>query len=127
MTNDALRTILPVAGWGDECAREVEITVQLGGTFVRYLEIEFGELLLIERDTYILFTLQSRRAKGRLGDPSTLGNERGIALGGLYREVTFRSGLAPSRPSNFQLGICDIALGLGLTRVEHDQGALGDL
>jgi len=26
MTNDALRTILPVAGWGDERAREVEIT-----------------------------------------------------------------------------------------------------
>src|SRR4029079_6769538 len=29
MTNDALRTILPVAGWGDDRAREVEIT---GGT-----------------------------------------------------------------------------------------------
>jgi crotonobetainyl-CoA:carnitine CoA-transferase CaiB-like acyl-CoA transferase len=29
MTNDALRTILPLAGWGDERAREVEIT---GGT-----------------------------------------------------------------------------------------------
>jgi crotonobetainyl-CoA:carnitine CoA-transferase CaiB-like acyl-CoA transferase len=29
MTNDALRTILPVAGWGDERAREVEMT---GGT-----------------------------------------------------------------------------------------------
>jgi crotonobetainyl-CoA:carnitine CoA-transferase CaiB-like acyl-CoA transferase len=26
MTNDALRTILPVAGWGDERAREIEIT-----------------------------------------------------------------------------------------------------
>src|SRR5436309_7565848 len=26
MTNDALRTILPVVGWGDERAREVEIT-----------------------------------------------------------------------------------------------------
>ena len=29
MTNDALRTILPVAGWSDDRAREVEIT---GGT-----------------------------------------------------------------------------------------------
>jgi len=29
MTNDALRTILPIAGWGDERARAVEIT---GGT-----------------------------------------------------------------------------------------------
>src|SRR5438132_2067778 len=26
MTNDALRTILPLAGWGDERARDVEIT-----------------------------------------------------------------------------------------------------
>jgi hypothetical protein len=29
MTNDALRTILPVAGWAEDRAREVEIT---GGT-----------------------------------------------------------------------------------------------
>src|SRR5213593_340099 len=29
MTNDALRTILPIAGWGEERARTVEIT---GGT-----------------------------------------------------------------------------------------------
>src|SRR5262249_25154307 len=29
MTNDALRTLLPIAGWPEECARAVEIT---GGT-----------------------------------------------------------------------------------------------
>ena len=39
MTNDALRTILPIAGWPEERARAVEITgdADPGGGMVTYM------------------------------------------------------------------------------------------